>query len=147
VAVQRSVEEVEALKARVHERLPEIDRAIFDAHRMMLEDLGFLGKIETLIQEGYAAETALKKVVEGYVEALGRVPANTYAIARPISATSVSACCVISWGWKKKNGRAGEPDSRGRGIDSLRPVPGRSHPAQGGCHGQRRGDRARFDPS
>ncbi len=73
VAVQRSVEEVEALKARVHERLPEIDRAIFDAHRMMLEDLGFLGKIETLIQEGYAAETALKKVVEGYVEALGRV--------------------------------------------------------------------------
>jgi phosphotransferase system enzyme I (PtsP) len=73
VAVQRSIEEIEALKERVHERLPEIDRAIFDAHRLMLEDPGFLDKIETLVRSGYAAETALKKVVEEYVEALGRV--------------------------------------------------------------------------
>ncbi len=72
VAVQRSVEEVEALKERVHERLPEIDRAIFDAHRLMLEDPGFIDKIELLIRQGYAAETALKKVVEGYVETLSR---------------------------------------------------------------------------
>jgi phosphotransferase system enzyme I (PtsP) len=72
LAVQRSVEEIEALKARVQERLPEIDRTIFDAHRMMVEDPSFLSNIETLIREGYAAETALKKVVEGYVEALGR---------------------------------------------------------------------------
>ncbi|MGH7962376.1 MAG: phosphoenolpyruvate--protein phosphotransferase, partial [Candidatus Binatia bacterium] len=71
-AIQRAVEEVEALKERVHERLPEIDCAIFDAHRMMLEDPGFFGKIETLVQQGYAAETALKKVVEEYVGALDR---------------------------------------------------------------------------
>jgi len=71
-AVQHAVTEIEALKDRVHERLPEIDRAIFDAHRMMLEDPSFLDKIETLIHRGYAAETALKKVVEEYVEALNR---------------------------------------------------------------------------
>jgi phosphotransferase system enzyme I (PtsP) len=71
-AVQRSIEEIEALKERVHERLPEIDRAIFDVHRMMLEDPSFLDKIETLINQGHAAETALKKVIEEYVEALGR---------------------------------------------------------------------------
>lgn len=71
-AVQRSVEELEALKERVKERLPEIDRAIFDAHRMMLEDPGFQEKIEAYINKGYAAETGLKKVIEEYVEALGK---------------------------------------------------------------------------
>jgi phosphotransferase system enzyme I (PtsP) len=73
VAVQRSIQEISELKAHVHERLPEIDVAIFDAHCMMIEDPGFLEKIEARIHSGYAAETALKKVVEEYVEALGRV--------------------------------------------------------------------------
>jgi phosphotransferase system enzyme I (PtsP) len=72
-AVQHSIREIEALKERVLERLPEIDRAIFDVHRMMLEDPGFTDKVVHLIQEGFAAETALKKVVEEYVEALSRV--------------------------------------------------------------------------
>jgi phosphotransferase system enzyme I (PtsP) len=71
-AVRRSIAEIEALKERVHERLPEVDRAIFDVHRMMLEDPGFIDKIEALIRQEYAAETALKKVIEEYVEALSR---------------------------------------------------------------------------
>jgi len=71
-AIQRSVEELDILKERVKERLPEIDRAIFDAHRMMLEDPGFLEKIETHIRKGYAVETSLKKVVEEYIETLGK---------------------------------------------------------------------------
>jgi phosphotransferase system, enzyme I, PtsP len=71
-AVQSAIAEIEDLKERVHERLPEIDRAIFDAHRMMLEDPGFIDKIEALIRQEYAAETALKKVVEEYVEVLSR---------------------------------------------------------------------------
>ncbi len=73
VAVQKAVDELEALKERVKEHLPELDRAIFDAHRMMLEDPGFLEKIEDHIRQGYAAETSLKKVLEDYVEALGKV--------------------------------------------------------------------------
>lgn len=71
-AVQAAVEEIEVLKERVHERLPEIDRAIFDVHRMMLEDPAFLDRIEILIRQGYAAEIALKKVVEEHVEVLSR---------------------------------------------------------------------------
>jgi phosphotransferase system enzyme I (PtsP) len=72
-ALQRSIEEIEALKEQVHERLPEIDRAIFDAHRLMLEDPGLIDKVEALIKQGVAAETALKKVIEEYIETLSRV--------------------------------------------------------------------------
>lgn len=71
-AVQRSVEELDMLQERVKERLPEIDRAIFDAHRLMLEDPEFLGKIETSIHHGFSAETSLKHVIEEYVEALNK---------------------------------------------------------------------------
>jgi phosphotransferase system enzyme I (PtsP) len=39
---------------------------------MMLEDPAFLDRIEILIRQGYAAETALKKVVEEHVEVLNR---------------------------------------------------------------------------
>lgn len=72
-AVRHSLVELEALKTQVHLRLPEIDVAIFDAHAMMLEDPGFLGKMEGLIREGDAAEIAVKKVTEEYIEALERV--------------------------------------------------------------------------
>ena len=46
--------EIERLKARMSDRLPEIDAAIFDAHRMMLEDKSFLAKIEADIDDGLA---------------------------------------------------------------------------------------------
>jgi len=71
-AVRKSIKEIEILKDQIHTRLPEIDCAIFDAHCMMLEDPGFLGKIEILIREGDAAEIAVKKVTEEYIETLGR---------------------------------------------------------------------------
>ncbi|MGE0822273.1 MAG: phosphoenolpyruvate--protein phosphotransferase [Candidatus Binatia bacterium] len=71
-AVQLSLAEIERLKEKVHSRLPEIDLAIFDAHGMMLQDPGFIGKIEVLIHDGDAAEIAVKKVCEEYVEVLER---------------------------------------------------------------------------
>lgn len=71
-AVQRALAEIETLKEQVHARLPEIDIAIFDAHAMMLEDPGFLGKIEGLIRENDAAEIAVKKVSDEYIETLQR---------------------------------------------------------------------------
>ena len=72
-ALQRSIEEIEVLKEQVRERLPEIDQAIFDAHRLMLEDPGLIDKVEALIRQGTTAETALKKVIEEYIETLSRV--------------------------------------------------------------------------
>ncbi len=72
-ALQRSIGEIEALKEQVHERLPEIDRGIFDVHRMMLEDPELIDKVEALIKQGIAAESAFKKVIEEYIETLSRV--------------------------------------------------------------------------
>lgn len=71
-AVQRSAEELGTLKERTRSRLPEVDSAIFDAHRLMLEDRAFHAKVEVLTRQGLAAESALKKVVEEYSEALTR---------------------------------------------------------------------------
>jgi phosphotransferase system, enzyme I, PtsP len=71
-AVRQSVQEIEDLKQHIHERLPEVDLAIFDAHSMMLEDPALREKIELLIREGDAAEIAVKKVAEEYIEAFAR---------------------------------------------------------------------------
>ena len=71
-AIERSVGEIDTLKEQVHARLPEIDRAIFDVHRMMLEDPAFLEKIEARIRQGRAADSALKQVTEDYVASLER---------------------------------------------------------------------------
>lgn len=68
-AVERSVEEMVRLKEKMHTVAPEIDGAIFDAQRMMLEDSTFLGKITGRLEDGLAAESALKQVVDEYVAA------------------------------------------------------------------------------
>ncbi|MGH7893296.1 MAG: phosphoenolpyruvate--protein phosphotransferase, partial [Candidatus Binatia bacterium] len=66
-AVTASIAEVKALRARLERRLPEFDSGITDAYRMMLEDRGFLDKIEAHIADGLMAESALKRVVDEYV--------------------------------------------------------------------------------
>src|SRR5262249_59450247 len=60
--------ELETLKGRPLGRLPEFDAAIIDAHRMMLEDRGFTGKIESHIKSGVTAEAGLKRVVDEYLD-------------------------------------------------------------------------------
>ena len=67
-AVAESLQEMESLKARLTQRLPEFDSAIIDAHAMMLEDKGFIAKVESQIKTGLRAESALKHVVDEYVE-------------------------------------------------------------------------------
>ncbi|HJQ84498.1 MAG TPA: phosphoenolpyruvate--protein phosphotransferase [Candidatus Binatia bacterium] len=66
-ALKESAAELDSLKERLSERMPEFDAGIIDAHRMMLRDRGFTGKIEEAIDEGLAAEAALKHVVEDHV--------------------------------------------------------------------------------
>jgi phosphotransferase system enzyme I (PtsP) len=72
-AVAESLTEMERLKDRLSMRLPEFDHAIIDAHRLMVEDRGFLAKVEAIIGEGLVAEAALKRVVEEYVGEFGRM--------------------------------------------------------------------------
>jgi phosphotransferase system enzyme I (PtsP) len=73
-AVAESGVEMESLKERLAQRLPEFDPAIMDAHRLMLEDKSFLSKVEAAIARGSTAEAALKHIVEEYVEEFGRMP-------------------------------------------------------------------------
>ena len=107
-AVQRSIEEIETLKERVHDHLPEVNRAIFDVHRMMLEDPGFIDKIDALIRQGWAAETALKRVIDEYVEALGRA-GNEHLRDRAIDIRDVGQRALRHLlGLEEKEGPRGE---------------------------------------
>src|SRR5256886_12538043 len=72
-ALKESVVELADVKARLSTRLPEFDGGIIDAHRLMLEDPGFARKLEAAIHDGLAAEAALKRVVEEYVEQFVRM--------------------------------------------------------------------------
>ncbi len=68
-AIDRSVAEMVRIKEKMHALAPEVDGALFDAQRMMLEDVTFVGKLEARIRDGSAAESALKHVVAEYVDA------------------------------------------------------------------------------
>jgi len=59
------------MEKRVSELLSEGDAAIFHTHLMILEDRGFSGKIQELIEQGSGASRAVHEVVQGYLEVFG----------------------------------------------------------------------------
>lgn len=59
------------MEKRVGELLSEGDAAIFHTHLMILEDRGFSGKVQELIEQGSGAARAVHEVVQGYVEVFG----------------------------------------------------------------------------
>lgn len=61
------------LEKRVAERLTSDDAAIFHTHLMILEDHSFHDKLEREIRDGHSAPYALKKVVNGYLDAFSRM--------------------------------------------------------------------------
>lgn len=63
-ALERSRAELEALKGRMAPLMPEADLQIFDAHRLILEDPEFIQRIKEAIESGYAAESALFRVID-----------------------------------------------------------------------------------
>jgi phosphotransferase system enzyme I (PtsP) len=63
-AVERSRAELVALKIRMEPLMPEADLQIFDGHRLILEDEEFIGRIREAIEKGYAAESALFRVID-----------------------------------------------------------------------------------
>ncbi|MET0152186.1 MAG: phosphoenolpyruvate--protein phosphotransferase [Candidatus Binatia bacterium] len=72
-ALDGSVTQIDDLKSRMSDRVPEVDGSLFDTHRMMLEDKSFLDKIRGFIDDGFAAETALQFTIDEYVGAFGRM--------------------------------------------------------------------------
>jgi phosphotransferase system enzyme I (PtsP) len=63
-ALSRSRAELNALKTRMAPLMAEADLAVFDAHRLILEDPEFTARIRDTINAGYAAESALFRVID-----------------------------------------------------------------------------------
>ncbi len=63
-ALVRSRGELAALRTRMASMMPESDLKIFDAHRLILEDEEFIGRIQDAIGAGFAAESALFRVID-----------------------------------------------------------------------------------
>lgn len=66
-AVTRAVDELGRTRDRIVATVPEIDAAVFDAQRLMLQDQSFLNRIERLIRENLSAEAALERAVDEFV--------------------------------------------------------------------------------
>jgi len=63
-AVARSTAELDALKIRMAPLMPEQELRIFDGHKLILEDDEFVKRVIELIESGYAAESALFRVID-----------------------------------------------------------------------------------
>ncbi len=65
-AIARSRAELAALKARMAPLMAEADLKVFDGHRLIIEDKEFIGRIREAIGTGYAAESALFRVIDEF---------------------------------------------------------------------------------
>jgi phosphotransferase system enzyme I (PtsP) len=62
--LRHSRTELDALRARMATLMPESELKIFDAHRLILEDDEFIGRIRASIEAGYSAESALFRAID-----------------------------------------------------------------------------------
>ena len=63
-ALTRALTELGALKARMAPLMADSDLKIFDGHRMILEDEEFVGRVRETVEQGFAAESALFRVID-----------------------------------------------------------------------------------
>ncbi len=63
-ALVRSLAELDAVRHRMTPLMPESELKIFDAHKMILQDDEFVGRIRDIVATGYAAESALFRVID-----------------------------------------------------------------------------------
>jgi len=72
-ALTRAAQELERTRDRIQAKVPEIDPALFDAQRLMMEDETFRTRLEALIHDGRSAEAALEQTVEEFVRQFGEL--------------------------------------------------------------------------
>jgi phosphotransferase system enzyme I (PtsP) len=63
-ALTRALAELGTLKARMAPLMADSDLKIFDGHRMILEDEEFVGRVRETVEQGFAAESALFRVID-----------------------------------------------------------------------------------
>ncbi len=68
IALEKVTIQTIYMEKRVSELLSEDDAAIFHTHLMILEDRGFVNKVNDLIEQGVGATRAVHEVVHGYIE-------------------------------------------------------------------------------
>jgi phosphotransferase system enzyme I (PtsP) len=73
-ALVLSANEVEQARKRMRELVPEVGGAIYEALRMVIEDVSFAGRVREEIETGLAAESALRAVVAEYVNRFEKLP-------------------------------------------------------------------------
>jgi phosphotransferase system enzyme I (PtsP) len=69
LAIEKARIQTLYMEKRVAERLSDEDAAIFHTHLMILEDRGFIAKIEELINQGFGAARAVHDIVRFYMDA------------------------------------------------------------------------------
>jgi phosphotransferase system enzyme I (PtsP) len=72
-AVMRARAELARLKRLMVPLMPEAELRIFDSHRLVLEDDEFIGAIRDQIRAGYAAESAVMRVIDKLTTELSAV--------------------------------------------------------------------------
>ncbi|HEU5462533.1 MAG TPA: phosphoenolpyruvate--protein phosphotransferase, partial [Candidatus Binatia bacterium] len=73
-AVERGIEQINVVKARMTELISKEESAIFDVYRLILEDPAIIQQIEgQIIKGGYVAEYAIKLVFEQYLQSIGKI--------------------------------------------------------------------------
>ncbi|HET6421885.1 MAG TPA: phosphoenolpyruvate--protein phosphotransferase [Geobacteraceae bacterium] len=73
VALEKARIETIYLEKRVAESISGEDASIFHTHLMILEDRGFISKVQDLIDGGHGAGRAVNEVVSHYVNAFSRM--------------------------------------------------------------------------
>jgi phosphotransferase system, enzyme I, PtsP len=73
-AVERGIEQVHTLKHRMSTLISKEEGALFDIHRLILEDPAIIEQIEAkILKEGYVAEYAVGSVFDHYLQSLARI--------------------------------------------------------------------------
>ncbi|MCC5847427.1 MAG: phosphoenolpyruvate--protein phosphotransferase [Verrucomicrobia bacterium] len=67
LALQESEEQLTALQKHMEERLGDVASLIFNAHLLILKDMGFSGAMKKLIDQGIPADRAISSVVNDYI--------------------------------------------------------------------------------
>jgi phosphotransferase system enzyme I (PtsP) len=63
LAVRNSIHELQTTRRRIEETVPEVDAAVFDTQRLMLQDDTFVARIDAHIREGMSAEGGLAQTI------------------------------------------------------------------------------------
>lgn len=67
LALQESEEQLTELQGKMEERLGDVASLIFNAHLLILKDMGFSGAMRKLIEQGTPADRAVSSVVNDYI--------------------------------------------------------------------------------